>query len=185
MAEIVPFRALHYNPEKTGELARVVTQPYDKITAEMQARYHASSPFNLAHVIRGLDEPGDSPASNVYTRAARTLHDWIESGALVAEAEPALYPYDQEYRLPGDRAGATRRRGFIALCRLEPYSARVVCRHEETLAGPKRDRLELLKHTRAHFGQIFMLYSDPEGEIEEALARHTGGRPWPQGGEEY
>jgi uncharacterized protein (DUF1015 family) len=185
MAEIIPFRALHYNPEKSGEPARLVTQPYDKITPQMQARYHASSPFNLAHVIRGLDQPGDTPDSNVYTRAARTFHDWMESRVLTAEAAPALYPYDQEYTLPTDPGVTKRRRGFIALCRLEPYAARVVCRHEETLAGPKRDRLELLKHTRAHFGQIFMLYSDPAGEIEAALAASTSGRPWQQVEDEY
>jgi uncharacterized protein (DUF1015 family) len=185
MAEIIPFRALHYNPEKAGDLARLVTQPYDKITAEMQARYHAASPFNLAHVIRGLDEAGDAPDSNVYTRAARTFYDWIESRVLTVEAEPALYAYDQEFRLPADPDVAKRRRGFIALCRLEPYAARVVCRHEETLAGPKRDRLELLKHARAHFGQIFMLYSDPAGEIEAALAASTGGRPWQEVEDEY
>src|SRR5262249_42144478 len=61
------------------------------------------------------------------------------------------------------------RRGFIALGKLEDYAADVVFRHEQTLAKPKADRLELLRATRAHFGQIFMLYSDPENQIEGAL----------------
>jgi uncharacterized protein (DUF1015 family) len=178
MAEILPFRALHYNPETCGDLSRVVTQPYDKITPEMQARYLASSPYNLAHIIRGRAEPGDTPRSNVYTRAAEYLGGWIRGRVLAAEAEPAIYPYDQEYSLPGDRGGGAVRRGFIALCRLEDYSADVVHRHEETLSGPKADRLELLKHTRAHFGQIFVLYSDPPGEIEQALDARTAARPW-------
>jgi len=34
---------------------------------------------------------------------------------------------------------------------------------------PKSDRLNLLRATHAHFGQIFMLYSDPSAEIEQAL----------------
>ena len=84
-----------------------------------------------------------------------------------ADAEPAIYPYDQEYSVPGGR-GRKIRRGFIALCRLEDYAAGVVHRHEETHTGPKADRLELLKHTRAHFGQIFVLYSDPAGAAERA-----------------
>src|SRR4029077_9172846 len=65
------------------------------------------------------------------------------------------------------------RRGIIALGRIENYSAGVVFRHEQTLAKPKADRLELLRATRAHFGQLFMLYSDPEGEIDGLL---TSGR---------
>jgi uncharacterized protein (DUF1015 family) len=180
MAEILPFRALHYPPEISGGLARLVTQPYDKITPEMQARYLASSPYNLAHIIRGLAEPGDTPQTNVYTRAGGYFNNWIRDRVLTAEAEPALYPYDQEYSLPGDPGARKIRHGFIALGRLEDYSARVVHRHEETHTGPKADRLELLKHTRAHFGQIFVLYSDPSGEIERSLAPRAAAHPWQQ-----
>jgi uncharacterized protein (DUF1015 family) len=185
MAEILPFRALHYQTAVTGALSLVVTQPYDKITAEMQARYHRLSPYNLAHIIRGGEKTGDTPQSNVYTRAARSLHDWVESRALAADPAPGLYPYYQEYAAPGDSGPRKVRRGFIALCRLEDYSARVVHRHEETLSGPKADRLELLKHTRAHFGQIFILYSDSQGIVESALAAHTAARPWQQVDDEY
>ena len=174
MAEILPFRALRYNPAKAGELGRVVTQPYDKISSEMQARYYDLSPYNLVRIIRGRQSAGDSPQDNVYTRAARSLREWIEAGVLVSDSEPAIYPYHQEYIVPGTTQ--TRRRcGFIALCRLEDYAARVVHRHEETLSGPKADRLELLKATRAHFGQIFVLYSDPAREIEPALETGAAG----------
>ena len=177
MAEILPFRALRYNPEKVGDLNRVVTQPYDKISPEMQARYYDLSPYNLVRIIRGRPAATDSPADNVYTRAARHFRDWVEQRVLVADPEPALYPYDQEYKVPGQALSTRRRRGFIALGRLEDYSAGVMHRHEETLSGPKADRLELLKTTRAHFGQIFVLYSDPAGEIERALERKAPGKP--------
>lgn len=178
MAEILPFRALHYNQQKIAKLGDVVTQPYDKITAEMQARYHRQSPYNAAHIIRGLDHPGDSPQSNVYTRAAAYFQDWIQNQALTSEPEPAIYPYYQEYSVPGQPGLKKQRRGFIALCKLEDYGARVVHRHEETLSGPKADRMELLKATRVHLGQIFMLYSDPAGEIEAALDAKCKDQPW-------
>jgi uncharacterized protein (DUF1015 family) len=184
MAEILPFRALHYHPQIAGGLARLVTQPYDKITPEMQARYLAASPYNLAHIIRGAEQPGDTPQSDVYTRAADCFADWIRGRALTSEAEPAIYPYDQEYSVPGSGARKIRH-GFIALCRLEDYAAGVVHRHEETHTGPKADRLELLKHTRAHFGQIFVLYSDPAGEIERLLAPQSAGSAWQQVEDEY
>ena len=62
------------------------------------------------------------------------------------------------------------RRGFIALGRIEDYAAEVVFRHEQTLAKPKADRLQLLQTTRSHFGQIFMLYND-SGEVDALLAQ--------------
>ncbi len=184
MAEIIPFRALRYNPAKAGELSNLVTQPYDKIDAAMQARYYDLSPYNLVRIIRGRQSASDTPEDNVYTRAARSLREWIELGALVSDPEPAIYPYYQEYAPPGTQQ-TKQRRGFIALCRLEDYAARVVHRHEETLSGPKADRLELLKATRAHFGQIFVLYSDPEREIEPALETGTAGQPFDAVTDEY
>jgi uncharacterized protein (DUF1015 family) len=185
MAEIHPFRALHYNPSRIEELGEVVTQPYDKISPDMQARYYRSSPFNLVRVIRGESHADDHPQDNVYVRGARHFHEWIESRILVSEAEPALYPYDQEYEVPGWAGNKKVRRGFIALCRLEDFSARIVHPHEETLSAPKTDRLELLKATRAHFGQIFVLYSDPTGLVESLLAEHTREKPWEQVTDEY
>jgi uncharacterized protein (DUF1015 family) len=185
MAEIVPFRALRYNPAKVGDLERVVTQPYDKITAEMQERYYGLNPYNLVRIIRGRQTVQDTPQDNVYTRAARAFRDWIEEGVLTPDPAPALYPYHQEYTVPGPSPVKRQRRGFIALCRLQDYSAGVVHRHEETLSAPKADRLELLKVTRAHFGQIFLLYSDPAGAIERALEPATQGEPLEAVRDEY
>jgi uncharacterized protein (DUF1015 family) len=185
MAEILPFRALRYNAEKVGAHGLVVTQPYDKISAEMQSRYYELSPYNLARIIRGRSAAADSPADNVYTRATGHFREWVEQGVLVSESEPAIYPYSQSYELPGHASSARQRRGFIALCRLEDYAASVVHRHEETLSGPKADRLELLKATCAHFGQIFVLYSDPGQEIEGALERSTAAAPLSAVTDEY
>jgi uncharacterized protein (DUF1015 family) len=185
MAEILPFRTLHYDPRKIPDLGAVVTQPYDKISPEMQARYYDLSPQNLVRIIRGRTLPEDDSVNNVYVRAARDFQAWIKSGMLISESEPAIYPYYQEYEVPGQHGVRKQRRGFIALLRLEDYAARVVHRHEETLSGPKADRLELLKATRAHYGQIFMLYSDPTGTIESLLAAPAAGQPWEQVTDEY
>ena len=185
MADIHPFRALHYNPAQVTDLGAVVTQPYDKISGEMQARYYGLSPHNLVRIIRGRARPEDTLADNVYVRSARDLREWIQSGALVSESEPAIYPYTQEYEVPGQRGLRKQRRGFIALLRLEDYAARVVHRHEETLSGPKTDRLELLKATRAHCGQIFMLYSDPAGQVENLLGAAASEPAWEQVRDEH
>jgi uncharacterized protein (DUF1015 family) len=185
MAQIRPFRALHYNQEKIADLSSVITQPYDKISPEMQAAYYARSAYNLARIIRGKENPGDTPHGNVYTRALQDFQNWIRNQVLIAETEPALYPYYQEYEIPGQPGVKKERRGFIALCRLEDYASRVVHRHEETLSGPKADRMELLKKTRAHFGQVFFLYSDPEGVVENLFVNHAASRPWEAVLDEY
>ena len=87
---------------------------------------------------------------------------------LAKESTPSLYAYFQKFTVP-DSGQALERKGFIGLGAVEDYSAGVVHRHEQTLSGPKKDRLELLRHTHAHFGQIFMLYPDPELAIDKLL----------------
>ena len=98
---------------------------------------------------------------------ARRPHfgDWRRQGVFVQDSQPSLYRYTQQFPAAGGK-GQLERHGFIALGKVEDYAAGVVFRHEQTLAKPKADRLDLLRATRAHFGQIFMLYSDPAAEIE-------------------
>jgi uncharacterized protein (DUF1015 family) len=170
MAYIAPFRALRYDPTRV-ELRDVVTQPYDKITSEMQDRYYAASPHNLVRIILGKKEADDRPGNDAYSRAAQSFLDWRREGTFLQDPQPSIYTYVQQFQGP---YGGTEleRRGFIALGRIEDYSAGVVFRHEQTLAKPKADRLELLRATRAHFGQIFMLYDDPASEVETLLRTH-------------
>ena len=170
MAHIVPFRALRYDPKRVSP-ASVVTQPYDKITPAGQERYYASSPYNLVRLILGKHEPGDDEKQNVYTRAASFFSDWRRQGIFLQDSQPSIYVYSQQFQVPGSSLVAERR-GFIALGRVEDYAASIVFRHEQTLAKPKADRLNLLRATRAHFGQIFMLYNDT-GEIDSLLTAST------------
>jgi uncharacterized protein (DUF1015 family) len=186
MADVHPFRALRYDPRQVSP-AEVVTQPYDKITPALQERYYAASPHNLVRIILGRKEEKDNPANNVYSRAATHFRDWRRQGLLRQDSLPSLYVYSQRFCVPGSSKEGVRkegsnlqgsnpelhRRGFIALGRIEDYSARVVFRHEQTLAKPKADRLDLLRATRAHFGQLFMLYED-SGQVESLLTAQAG-----------
>jgi len=167
LATIRPFEPYRYSP-RAGDPANLLTQPYDKITPAMQARYLAASRYNLVRIILGEKFPSDTESSNVYTRAAAYLNDWIRDGILARDPAPALYAYFQEFTVP-DSGERLTRKGFIAIGKVEDYSAGIIFRHEQTLSGPKKDRLELLRHTRAHFGQIFMLYEDPESAIDPLL----------------
>ena len=167
MAEIQPFRAYRYDTNRVA-LKDVLTQPYDKITPAMQDRYYAASPYNLIAIEKGRVLPGDSPERNVYTRAARTIDEWIAEKILLQDATSDIYVYAQEFEVPGSHTRRVRV-GFIALTRLEDYDARVVFRHEHTLSAPKADRIELLRQTRAQTGQLFLLYDDPSRQIDSWL----------------
>jgi uncharacterized protein (DUF1015 family) len=167
VAKVYPFRSLRYAAGRIP-IEKVVTQPYDKISSEMRDRYYALHPNNIVRIIFGKSTPADSPVNNVYTRAAAYLGQWRAAGVLEQLAEPAFFVCFQKYVVPG--SGEVRlRKGFVGLGQLEDYSRKIVFPHERTLAGPKQDRLELLRHTRTHFEQIFMLYEDPARRIDALL----------------
>ena len=150
----------------------------------MLARYLAASPYNLVRVILGERTAADSATGNVYTRAAGYLDAWIRDGILARDPVPALYAYFQDFTVPDTGEQATRK-GFIGLGKVEDYSAHVVYRHEQTLSGPKKDRRQVLDHTRAHFGQIFMLYPDRESAIDTLLDPAAQGGPVLEVTDEY
>lgn len=167
MAEISAFTAVRYNTNKV-RLNDVVTQPYDKITPQMQDGYYKASPYNLVRIILGRPEGAETEGNNRYTQAANCLRTWRQSAILAQDSSPSIYAYFQRFLIPGT-SQTEERRGFIAVGRLYDYDEKVVFRHEQTLAKPKSDRLNLLRATHAHFGQIFMLYSDPAQTIDSLL----------------
>src|SRR5260370_33858303 len=135
----------------------------------MQEKYYTADPHSLIAVEKGRAYLSDAPQNNVYTRAAAALENWIRDQIVVQDPALSFYSYSQEYTVPGTEERRTRR-GFIGAGKLEEYSAGVVFRHEQTLSGPKADRLELLRHTKTHTGQLFMLYSDATKRVDAVLA---------------
>lgn len=166
---------MRYDSQRVS-LAEVLTQPYDKITPEMQERYYKSNSHNLVRIEKGRTESADSAAENVYTRAAQNFEDWIGQGILQQDAQPAVYVYCQNYSVPGSNR-REERRGFIALGRLADYGEGIVYRHERTLTAPKADRLELLRHTECQTGQLFLLYEDPDRRVDSILEESAKAQP--------
>jgi|ERR1051326_984142 uncharacterized protein (DUF1015 family) len=175
MSRIQPFTAWRYS-RQAGPLENLVTQPYDKISPAMQARYLSLSPYNLVRIILGERRPTDTDQNNAYTRAHDSFEQWMVTGILERDPEPSLYAYIQEFT-PPDSDEKLLRKGFIGLGPVEDYDARIVHRHEQTLTGPKKDRLELLRHTHGHFGQIFMLYPDPGLAVDAILDEAARAEP--------
>lgn len=174
MAVIVPIRGLRYHRRFAGELARLITPPYDVILAADQDRYYAAHPYNIIRLELGRTLPGDGPDDNRYTRSAATLREWLDRGVLVQEEKPALYLYRQDFTVDGEKKTRT---GIIGGVKIEPYEKKVVLPHEETLPGHKADRLELMRRARAAFSPVLGLYADPERSLDGLFARLTGRGP--------
>jgi uncharacterized protein (DUF1015 family) len=181
MADIHPFRAFRYDLQRVSA-SEVVTQPYDKITPAMQERYYAASPYNLVRIILGRRDAADNASNNVYTRAAAYGRQWRVEGIFRPDSQPSFYVYSQSFTAPS--GSSFERRGFIALGRVEDYSAKIVFRHEQTLSKPKADRLDLLRATRAHYEQLFLLYED-SGEIDSLLRPEPNAAPAIDVADEY
>lgn len=175
MPEIAPLRGVRYNPHKVGDLSKVVSQPYDRVRYGLQDEYYDLHPYNIVRIIKGREFEMDAPdGDNVYTRARDYYQTWLDAGYLLRDAKPAFYVYRQIFTLPSGEELA--RKGFIAALKLVEFDEGIVLPHERTLAGPKVDRLNLLRATETNFGQIFMLYPDAENRINALFDTATAGR---------
>jgi uncharacterized protein (DUF1015 family) len=159
--KIKPLRGYRYGGDTRRDISPVVAPPYDQISPESQERLYAMSPHNIVRV----SYPREAP--DKYEDARQVLDRWLAAGVWRADAEPAIYPYDQTY-LAGERS--VTRTGFIALGEVSDYSRGVVLPHERTHAGPKKDRMDLLEATAADIGLLFMLTADPGGSLRGATA---------------
>lgn len=173
MAIIKPFRAIRYDQDKIDSINNVISQPYDRVRYGLQDQYFALSPYNVTRIIKGKETEEDSESNNVYTRANDFLNQWLDEGILMREDQPAYYVYHQTFSLPSGEA--ITRKAFINAFELSSFDEGIVLPHEKTHAGPKVDRLNLTRATQTYFGNIFMLYPDPENKIaaifEPALQR--------------
>ncbi|MDE0397610.1 MAG: DUF1015 domain-containing protein [Candidatus Poribacteria bacterium] len=168
---VIPFRGLRYNATEVEGIANVIAPPYDVIKPEERAALEAHHPANIIRLILSQPHPDDTDEANQYTRAARLMNRWITDGTLVRDATPRYYIYDQSFSAP-DGKNYTRR-ALIGLVKLEPFENRVVLPHEKTHAGPKADRLNLMRECHANLSPIFLLYADPTGDIEQIMESFT------------
>jgi uncharacterized protein (DUF1015 family) len=162
MADIRAFRAFRYDLGRVGNLSDVIAPPYDVIDPALQQTLYDRSPYNVVRLELNKEEPNDNDAENRYTRAARVLRDWQRDDILVQDSARGLYVYYQDFEVEGRRY---TRRGFLSRVRLEPFGKGRIYAHEETMAGPKADRLKLFHATGMNLSPIFGLYPDPGDEV--------------------
>ena len=173
MAQVLPFRALRYDPDRAGGLSPILSPPYDIISPQGREELYRQSPYNVVRLEFGRPGPGDSPSDNAYTRAAALLNQWLGDAVLSREDGPAYYAVTEEY---GSGAAALTRTGVYGAVRLEEYERGVILPHEQTRPGPKEDRLRLMEACRAVFSPLMSLYRDPGG-LRSLLAATMQDRP--------
>jgi uncharacterized protein (DUF1015 family) len=177
MAEVLPFKALHYDLEKVGSLDAVAAPPYDVIDAAQRRELLGRSPYNAVAI--DLPKPFDpadpdyEPSGDPYAEAATRIESWRSEGALVQDAEPSLWALTQDYIAPDGNSYS--RHGILARVRVEDYESGAVRPHERTHPGPLLDRLELTRAGGYNLSPIFSLSTeDPWPLVEPALADE----PW-------
>jgi uncharacterized protein (DUF1015 family) len=176
MADVQPFKALHYDLDKVGSLDAVAAPPYDVIDAPGRAALLARSPYNAVAI--DLPKPFDpaDPAhdqeGDPYERAARTIDSWRAEGALVADSEPSIWAMTQDYTAPDGNFYS--RHGILARVRVEDYETGTVRPHERTHPGPLLDRLELTRASLHNLSPIFSLSTEDAWPLVEPAL----GEPW-------
>jgi uncharacterized protein (DUF1015 family) len=166
MAEVQPFRAFRYDLARVGNLGDVIAPPYDVIDGPLQQALYDRSPYNVIRLILNKELPSDTPNNNRYTRAGQTLRDWTNDGILAQDSARSHYVYEQQFEVEGNRY---TRKGFLARVRLEKFGSGRIFPHEETLPGPKADRLKLFHATAMNLSPIFGLYPDEAGAVQAQL----------------
>ena len=163
--EIKPFKAFRYDKTRAGDVGACIAPPYDVISPEQQQQLYKSSDYNIVRVIKPKAQPDNSEKDNIYTRAADYFNDWIKQGVLKLDSDERIYAYVQDFELAG---AWFRRLSLVALGKLEPFG-KTVRAHENTMLGPRKDRLELKKATAADFGLVFLLYEDSDHIADDII----------------
>jgi uncharacterized protein (DUF1015 family) len=167
VAEIHPFRGVHFNPPIVGDAGRVICPPYDVISPVFQQELYNRSDFNFVRIEYARDTARDTEQDNRYTRAASTLREWLSRGILTTDTRPAIYIDDHHFIHDGKDYC---RRNISCVIRLEPWETKVVRPHEATFARAKSDRLNLLYALQANTSPIMALYEDRNGSIPTVLS---------------
>ena len=174
MADVKAFKAMRYNENLTGDIENLVTPPYDIITPDKQKAYYQKNENNVIRLEYGMAEDSDNEQENKYTRAKKTLEEWISKNVLVKDEKPAYYIYEQVFSVDGAQKAF---KGIFSRVKIEEFSKEVVLPHEETLSKAKTDRFSLMCETNCNFSPIYLLYLDEQKKIVRVIDQNSSGEP--------
>ncbi len=165
MADIIPFKGVLYDPQKV-DVTSTVAPPYDVIAHDLKDELYNTSPHNIIRIDFGKDSDDDNDEENRYSRAAKSLSDWLGEGVLTNDPEPSFYCYEITYEINGQ---TKKTRGFFCGVRVEEIGKGCVRPHEMTYSKPKSDRLNILRYCNANTSPIYSLYSSTEKLASKVL----------------
>lgn len=151
MPNLRAFRGIRYAAEDIGDK---VCPPYDVILADEQAQLHERHEHNAIRLELARPQAG---SSNRYAHVGELFREWLSAGVLVEERDEALYVYRQDFTT----ADGARHRvaGVLGALELEQFGTDSgVLPHERTMAGPKKDRLELMRACPVNISPIYAIY---------------------------
>jgi uncharacterized protein (DUF1015 family) len=160
MLRIRAFQGLSPAPQLAAEVACV---PYDVVNREESVALAEGKPNSLLHVDRAeIDLPaGTDPYSAiVYETAQKNLERLQKNGALLREAAPSVYLYQQ-------KMGNHVQTGLAAVCHVDDYiheratnpkAQDIIKKHERTRPDKEDDRTRLIGTLRANTGPVFLTY---------------------------
>lgn len=166
MVEVKPLNAIVYNQEKV-DLNDVIAPPYDVISDEYREELYHRNNYNIVKLILAKGSTDLADEDNRYNEAKKNFDKWLDEKVLIKLEKPCILYILQKYTTENGRE--ITRKGFIARNKIEDFSTKKILPHEFTMGGPKEDRLRLTKKCQANFSQIFMVYSDAEKQIDNAV----------------
>lgn len=155
-----------YDQEKIKDLSSVVSPPYDVIFRNKQNELYRNNRYNFVRLELNKIRSADNSEDNRYTRARKIFDSWLNERILIRDEKQSFYIYSQNYKKGGR---PIEQIGFIGLMALDENPAGKVLPHEDTLAAPKADRMNLIRNVRANLSPIFVLYEDKRHEITKIL----------------
>lgn len=163
--EVKPLKAIFYNQEKVN-MKDVIAPPYDVISDKYRDELENRSEYNFVKLILANNSTDLTDENNRYNKAYENYQKWIDEKVLIKNEKPCILYVIQNYEKNGKKI---TRKGFIARNKIEDFSTKNILPHEYTMGGPKEDRLNLTKKCKANFSQVFLVYSDPQKQIERAI----------------
>jgi uncharacterized protein (DUF1015 family) len=167
MSQIRPFRAWRPRPELAQ---RVASPPYDVLSTDEARKMAHGNEVSFLHVIKpeiDLDAGVDPYDPKVYTTGARNLKRLIDQGALVRDAAPSYYIYQQKM---GDHVQV----GVVAGASVDEYESDLIKKHEHTRPDKENDRTRHGNALNANTGPVFLTYvarSDTDRLIDDLRGR--------------
>ena len=156
--DLIPFKGVRYAPERVGSLAAVTSPPYDVVVRpDGLLHLESADPHNIVRLIL----PQAASSKERARQAAETLDDWLRSGVLAPDPQPALYVYEQ-------RAADFLQRGVIGALRLSGAAEGTVLPHEDVMPQVVAERADIMRATRANLEPLLLTYRGGPGPVPGA-----------------